>query len=39
VRLRVHDPARGGLLRGVVALSVPSILQSVLAFSYQSGPA
>lgn len=37
-RLREHDPARDGLLRGVVALSVPSILQSVLAFgSYQLG--
>jgi putative MATE family efflux protein len=37
-QLRAHDPARGGLLRGVIALSVPSILQSVLAFgSYQLG--
>ncbi len=37
-RLRHHDPARGGLLRGVIALSVPSIAQSVLAFgSYQLG--
>jgi putative MATE family efflux protein len=37
-RLREHDPARDGLVRGVVALSVPSILQSVLAFgSYQLG--
>jgi putative MATE family efflux protein len=37
-RLREHDPARDGLLRGVIALSVPSILQSVLAFgSYQLG--
>jgi putative MATE family efflux protein len=37
-RLREHDPVRDGLLRGVIALSVPSILQSVLAFgSYQLG--
>jgi putative MATE family efflux protein len=37
-RLRHHDPARDGLVRGVVALSVPSIAQSVLAFgSYQLG--
>jgi putative MATE family efflux protein len=37
-RLRELDPTRDGLLRGVVALSVPSILQSVLAFgTYQLG--
>jgi MATE family, multidrug efflux pump len=37
-QLRHHDHTRGGLLRGVVALSVPSIAQSVLAFgSYQLG--
>jgi putative MATE family efflux protein len=37
-RLRELDPTRDALLRGVVALSVPSILQSVLAFgTYQVG--
>jgi Na+-driven multidrug efflux pump len=37
-RLRQHDPTRDGLLRGVIALSLPSIAQSVLAFgSYQLG--
>ena len=37
-RLRLHDPTRDGLLRGVIALSLPSIAQSVLAFgSYQLG--
>ena len=35
-RLRLHEPTQDGLLRGVVALSLPSIAQSVLAFgSYQ----
>jgi putative MATE family efflux protein len=37
-RLREHDPARDGLVAGVIALSLPSIAQSVLAFgSYQLG--
>ena len=37
-RLRDHDPVQGRLFSGVIALSAPAILQSVLAFgSYQLG--
>jgi putative MATE family efflux protein len=37
-RLREHDPTRDGLVSGVIALALPSIAQSVLAFgTYQLG--